>query len=119
MTNGSDSATAVTKAYTIINAAADKQAYYLSYLDTFRLIAVFFILVIPLVAFLRVKKKSPLDEAQQKQLLQRHIDIFMNLAVINIFCICCVAYLYIEIIMQQYNSIPFYRTLNKKINQKK
>ncbi|QEC67032.1 DHA2 family efflux MFS transporter permease subunit [Panacibacter ginsenosidivorans] len=63
---GSDSASAVTKAYTIINAAADKQAYYLSYLDTFRLITVFFIAVIPLVAFLRVKKKSPLDLAAAK-----------------------------------------------------
>jgi len=64
--NGSDSAGAVTKAYAVINAAADKQAYYLSYLDTFRLIALFFILVIPLVVFLRVKKKSPQDEAAAK-----------------------------------------------------
>lgn len=66
MASGSDSLTAVTKAYTVINAAADKQAYYLSYLDTFRLIAIFFILVIPLVVFLRVKKKNPLDEAAAK-----------------------------------------------------
>jgi MFS transporter, DHA2 family, multidrug resistance protein len=64
--NGSDSSGAVIKAYTVINAAADKQAYYLSYLDTFRLIALFFIIVIPLVVFLRVKKKTAEEEAAAK-----------------------------------------------------
>jgi len=53
-----DSATAATKAYALISASVDRQAYYLSYLDTFRLIALFFILVIPLVVFLRTKKKT-------------------------------------------------------------
>jgi DHA2 family multidrug resistance protein len=53
-----DAAGAGTKALATINNIVDRQAYYLSYLDTFRLITVFFILVIPLVAFLRVKKKS-------------------------------------------------------------
>ena len=66
MAAGSDSASAVTKAYTIINASADKQAYYLSYLDTFRLIGLFFLFVIPLVVFLRVKKKTKQDEAAIK-----------------------------------------------------
>lgn len=47
-----------TKAVATINNIVNRQAYYLSYLDTFRLITIFFILVIPLVAFLRVKKKS-------------------------------------------------------------
>src|SRR5439155_10866025 len=56
--NTGDTATAATKAYTVINNAVDKQAYYMSYLDTFKLIAVFFILVIPLVVFLRTKKKT-------------------------------------------------------------
>jgi len=66
--SGLDPATASTKAYAMINAAVDKQAYYLSYLDTFRLIGIFFILVIPLVAFLRVNKKtaSPADAAAVK-----------------------------------------------------
>jgi hypothetical protein len=32
--SGLDPATASTKAYAMINAAVDKQAYYLSYLDT-------------------------------------------------------------------------------------
>lgn len=55
---GSDSLTAASKAYAMVNGAVDKQAYYLSYLDTFRLIAIFFVLVIPLVVFLRTKKKT-------------------------------------------------------------
>ncbi|HNP24295.1 MAG TPA: DHA2 family efflux MFS transporter permease subunit [Panacibacter sp.] len=58
ITQTGDSVTAAGKAITVINAAVDKQAYYLSYLDTFRLIAVFFIAVIPLVIFLRGKKKE-------------------------------------------------------------
>lgn len=53
-----DVAGASTKALATINGIVDRQSYYLSYLDTFRLITIFFILVIPLVAFLRVKKKS-------------------------------------------------------------
>jgi len=53
-----DSATAATKAYALINSSVDRQAYYLSYLDIFRLIAIFFIIVIPLVMFLRTKKKT-------------------------------------------------------------
>jgi DHA2 family multidrug resistance protein len=45
-------------AYKLVDLAVDKQAYFLSYLDTFRLVGIFFIVVIPLVAFLRVKKNS-------------------------------------------------------------
>jgi DHA2 family multidrug resistance protein len=52
-----------TKAVATINNIVTRQAYYLSYLDTFRLITIFFILVIPLVAFLRVKKKSKAEVA--------------------------------------------------------
>ena len=58
-----DVAGASTKALATINGLVDRQAYYLSYLDTFRLITIFFILVIPLVAFLRVKKKSKAEVA--------------------------------------------------------
>jgi len=61
-----DSLTAITKAYASISGAVDRQAYYLAYLDTFRLIAIFFIVVIPLVAFLRTKKKSPEEEKAAK-----------------------------------------------------
>jgi DHA2 family multidrug resistance protein len=51
------------KALATINNVVNRQAYYLSYLDTFRLITIFFILVIPLVGFLRVKKKSAQEMA--------------------------------------------------------
>ena len=61
---GSDLATAQTKAMAIINGQVERQAYYLSYLDAFRLIAIFFIAVIPLVVFLRNKKQpAPSKEA--------------------------------------------------------
>ncbi len=60
-----DVASATSKAYASINYAVDKQAYYLSYLDSFRLIGIFFLLVLPLVFFLRVKKKSAAETASQ------------------------------------------------------
>ncbi|MBS1596609.1 MAG: DHA2 family efflux MFS transporter permease subunit [Bacteroidetes bacterium] len=60
---GSDLTTATTKAYALISNAVDRQAYYLSYLDTFRLITIFFIAVIPLVAFLKTKKPTPENKA--------------------------------------------------------
>jgi len=60
---GYDAVTAIKQALAVINAKLDKQAYYLSYLDTFRLIAIFFIAVIPFVMFLRVKKKSATEQA--------------------------------------------------------
>ena len=41
----------------MINNTVDRQAYYLSYLDTFRLVTIFFIAVIPLVDFLKQKNK--------------------------------------------------------------
>ncbi len=47
-----------TKALTLLSASVDRQANYLSYLDTFRLIGLFFILALPLVFFLRTKKKT-------------------------------------------------------------
>jgi DHA2 family multidrug resistance protein len=55
---GIDLATATAKAYALINNSVDRQAYYLSYLDTFRLITFFFIAVLPLVVFLKTKKKE-------------------------------------------------------------
>jgi len=58
-----DSASAAHAALGIINSQVDRQAYYLSYLDTFKLIAIFFIAVIPLVGFLRTKKKKAGNEA--------------------------------------------------------
>lgn len=68
-----DVATATTKAYAALNATVDKQAYYLSYLDTFRLIAIFFVAVIPLVAFLRAKKKTAKEnEAAKLAMAEAH-----------------------------------------------
>jgi len=63
---GIDVGTATTKAYGMINNAVDRQAYYLAYLDTFRLVALFFIVVIPLVVFLRTKKTVPVNQAAAK-----------------------------------------------------
>ncbi len=63
---GFDIGTATTKAYGMISAAVDRQSYYLSYLDTFRLVAIFFIIVIPLAVFLRTKKVSQEDQASAK-----------------------------------------------------
>ena len=47
------------KATAALSLSVDRQSYYLSYLDTFRLIAIFFIVVLPFIFFLRTKKKSP------------------------------------------------------------
>lgn len=55
---GDIAAVANTKALTILNATVEKQSYFLAYLDTFRLIGLFFIVALPLVFFLRTKKKS-------------------------------------------------------------
>lgn len=46
------------QALKLLDLRIDKQAYFLSYLDTFHIIAIFFIAVLPLVAFLRVKKNA-------------------------------------------------------------
>jgi MFS transporter, DHA2 family, multidrug resistance protein len=64
--SGIDLTTATTKAYAMISNSVDRQAYYLSYLDTFRLVAIFFIAVIPLIAFLRTKKQAPEEKIAVK-----------------------------------------------------
>ena len=66
-----DAVTASARAIGVINASVDRQAYYLSYLDTFRLITVFFILVIPLVVFLKVKKTSPKELAALEKAVEK------------------------------------------------
>ena len=58
ISRGSDVAGAGTKALATVNNIVDRQANYLAYLDTFRLIGIFFIIALPMVVFLRVKKKS-------------------------------------------------------------
>ncbi len=59
-----DAATAGKQALAIVNNAVDRQAFYLSYLDTFHIISFFFIIVLPLVLFLRVKKKSKAEQVE-------------------------------------------------------
>ena len=61
---------ATQRAYKMIDMSVDRQAYYLSYLDTFRLVGIFFIVVIPLVFFLRTNKK--MDQAAAKAAAESH-----------------------------------------------
>jgi DHA2 family multidrug resistance protein len=61
---------ATTKAYKLVDLSVDRQAYYLSYLDTFRLVGIFFLIVIPLVFFLRTRKK--LDKAALEAAAEAH-----------------------------------------------
>jgi len=61
---------ATQRAYKLIDLSVDRQAYYLSYLDTFRLVGIFFLVVIPLVLFLRSKKK--LDKAALEAAAEAH-----------------------------------------------
>ena len=60
---GEAASTAGAKALGILNGTVERQAYYLSYLDTFRLIGIFFLIVLPLVMFLKVKKKTKEEAA--------------------------------------------------------
>jgi MFS transporter, DHA2 family, multidrug resistance protein len=70
---GFDIGTATTKAQALINNTVERQAHYLAYLDTFRLVALFFIVVIPLVVFLRIKKTAPADkEAVKAAMAEAH-----------------------------------------------
>ena len=61
---------ATEKAYKLIDMSVDRQAYYLSYLDTFRVVGIFFLVVIPLVFFLRTRKK--LDKAALEAASEAH-----------------------------------------------
>jgi DHA2 family multidrug resistance protein len=54
-------ADASNQAYQLLNSSVDRQSYYLAYLDTFHLIGLFFIIVLPLLFFMKTKKKSPAD----------------------------------------------------------
>ena len=54
-----DAFTATSMAYKQLELVVVKQAYYLAYLDTFRLVSVFFIVIFPFLFLLRTKKLSP------------------------------------------------------------
>jgi DHA2 family multidrug resistance protein len=59
-----DPVSAGQQALAMVNNSIDRQAYYLSYLDTFHIISLFFIIVLPLTIFLRVKKKTKAEQAE-------------------------------------------------------
>ncbi len=67
-----DSSSAAHGALAILNNQVDRQAYYLAYLDTFNLIAIFFALALPLVVFLRTKKKTVNNGGASKAMLEAH-----------------------------------------------
>lgn len=59
-----DAFNATSMAYKQLEMAVMKQSYFLAYLDTFRLVSIFFIVIFPLLLLLRVKKLSPEEAAR-------------------------------------------------------
>jgi MFS transporter, DHA2 family, multidrug resistance protein len=56
--------TAAEQANQVLSLQVDKQAYLLSYLDTYRMISGFFICLLPLIFFLKKKKPSVVEAAE-------------------------------------------------------
>ena len=68
-----DAVGAASKALSVLERTVERQAYYLAYLDTFRLIAIFFVLVLPLTMFLTTKKKTQAElDAMKKAAAEAH-----------------------------------------------
>ena len=67
-----DAFTATEQAYRQLNFAVDKQALLLSYMDTFRMISVFFIAIFPLIFILKRTKKEPLSKEAAEALREAH-----------------------------------------------
>jgi MFS transporter, DHA2 family, multidrug resistance protein len=68
-----DAATAAQQATAYLNAMVDRQAYLLSYMDTYRLISYFFIAVFPLIFMLKTKKvTAPPSEEAKKAMMEAH-----------------------------------------------
>jgi DHA2 family multidrug resistance protein len=59
---------ATQQAYGVLDFTVNKQAYLLSYLDTFRLISVFFALIFPLLFF--IPKVKPANDAAKKKAME-------------------------------------------------
>jgi MFS transporter, DHA2 family, multidrug resistance protein len=55
---------ATAMAYKQLEGAVSRQAYYLAYLDTFRLVGIFFILILPFLFLLRTPKKTAEEAAE-------------------------------------------------------
>ncbi|WP_375417509.1 DHA2 family efflux MFS transporter permease subunit [uncultured Hymenobacter sp.] len=63
----------VAQGYRILDLQVDRQAYLLAYLDTFRLVGLFFVLVLPLTYLLRTRKKTAAEVAlAAKALAEAH-----------------------------------------------
>ena len=54
----------------MIDLAVDKQAYFLAYQDTFRLVGIFFLAVLPFAFFLKIKKKPIVDPKAVKEAME-------------------------------------------------
>jgi DHA2 family multidrug resistance protein len=67
-----DAYNATELAYRQISFAIDKQAYLLSYLDTFRIVAIFFIVTSPLIFVIRSAKKKADTEAARAAMEDAH-----------------------------------------------
>ena len=59
-----DAFNATSMGYKQLELAVVKQAYFLAYLDTFRLVSIFFIVIFPFLFLLRTKKISPAEAAK-------------------------------------------------------
>lgn len=59
-------------AYKQLNYVVEKQAYLLTYLDTFRLVSMFFIVVFPLVFFIKIKKRPAPSAAAREAMEEAH-----------------------------------------------
>jgi MFS transporter, DHA2 family, multidrug resistance protein len=66
--SGATFETATQQAYSFLDFALNRQAYMLSYLDTFRLISVFFALVFPLLFF--IPKVKPVDQMAKAKAME-------------------------------------------------
>ncbi len=70
---GDIASVANSKAMVLLNGAVERQSYYLAYLDTFRLIGLFFVFALPMVLFLRTKKKTEAElQASLKAASEAH-----------------------------------------------
>jgi MFS transporter, DHA2 family, multidrug resistance protein len=69
-----DAVSATAQANRFLSLAVDKQAYLLSYLDTFQMISWFFIAVLPLIFFINPKKKEAvaLSEEAKEAMREAH-----------------------------------------------
>jgi MFS transporter, DHA2 family, multidrug resistance protein len=60
-----DAVTAADQANRFLSLSVDRQAYLLSYLDTFQMISWFFIAVLPLIFFINPKKKEAVELSEE------------------------------------------------------